>query len=652
MTTQDNADIRLPGADVLPAIRSRAQSFRESIASERFFEEDVEEPTGTVISSTTNLANTILGSGMLSMPNAMASLGLALGSLVIMFSAFTSGMGLYLLSRCARRTGGRDSSFFAVSKLTYPKAAVFFDAAIAIKCFGVSISYLIIFGDLMPEIVEAFGFEIPLLLSRSFWITFAIVALIPLAFQRRLDALKYTSMTALIAVVYLIAVVAIFYFSPTREPLPAGDVAFFKWSKGFFTHLPVFVFAFTCHQNIFSVYNELRDNSSKQVNGVIALSMGSACAAYQWIAILGELKVADLRKELTARNLPANGLKKDLVERLEEALRLTGDSAPATPDQTTEEISPPVPATSDNDIVPDESNEAEETQKTNGDNENSLKRKSEDDGIDMNVDDFVDTEDKDVEPTSHQADASSLDNSGNSDLCALYLKNLERPLTAQKLEEFLNKYGKSDKVWLNSIKTRGYASFVSSTDAKTTFESINGTQFHPEHGKLLECGLITKARMEELINDEEANNDTVLTNDIVTVPVEGSNCGVAFQKPDAKNKGKNASKKQRTEKSQGQEQGQDAGKSSKIPEKTISIVAAAANAAAEDTRQTVDKASRRDSADSNPEPQNGRKQRNDRRESPLARSRNDTHIQWTKVTPSICFKFLSDSEIAERKLTG
>ncbi|KAJ2718034.1 hypothetical protein GGI07_005898 [Coemansia sp. Benny D115] len=271
------------------APRSRAQSFRESIASERFFAEDEEAPTGTILSSSINLANTILGSGMLSMPNAMASLGLVLGSLVIVFSAFTSGMGLYLLSRCARRTPGRDSSFFAVSKLTYPKAAVFFDAAIAVKCFGVSISYLIIFGDLMPEIMEAFGFEAHYLLARGFWVTFAIIALIPLAFQRRLDALKYTSFTALLAVVYLFVVVALFYFSPFREPLPEGDVVYFKWSKSFFTHLPVFVFAFTCHQNVFSVYNELQDNSSKQVNGVISLSIGSACAVYQWIAILGYL---------------------------------------------------------------------------------------------------------------------------------------------------------------------------------------------------------------------------------------------------------------------------------------------------------------------------------------------------------------------------
>ncbi|KAJ2476383.1 hypothetical protein EV174_004949 [Coemansia sp. RSA 2320] len=269
--------------------RSRAQSICESIMSERLFDEDVTEPTGTVLSSTINLANTILGSGMLSMPNAMAALGLALGSFVIVFSACASGLGLYLLSRCARRTPGRDSSFFAVSKLTYPKAAVFFDAAIAIKCFGVSISYLIIFGDLMPEIADALGFTANILLLRGFWISFAIVALLPLAFQRRLDALKYTSFTALLAVVYLFVVVAVFYVAPDRKPLPKGDVVMFKWSKGFFTHLPLFVFAFTCHQNIFSVYNELRDNSSKQVNGTIWLSIGSSCAVYQWIAILGYL---------------------------------------------------------------------------------------------------------------------------------------------------------------------------------------------------------------------------------------------------------------------------------------------------------------------------------------------------------------------------
>ena len=71
---------------------------------------------------------------------------------VIIFSGMTSALGLYFLSKAAARTEGRDASFFAVSQITWPSAGVFFDLAIAIKCFGVGISYMLIVGDLMPQV--------------------------------------------------------------------------------------------------------------------------------------------------------------------------------------------------------------------------------------------------------------------------------------------------------------------------------------------------------------------------------------------------------------------------------------------------------------------------------------------------------------------
>jgi amino acid permease len=69
----------------------------------------------------------------------MASAGILPGVITCIFSGSVAAFGLYLLSRCARHTTHRRSSFYAVAQLTFPKAAVFFDAAIAIKCFGVSI---------------------------------------------------------------------------------------------------------------------------------------------------------------------------------------------------------------------------------------------------------------------------------------------------------------------------------------------------------------------------------------------------------------------------------------------------------------------------------------------------------------------------------
>src|ERR1700731_1834345 len=79
-----------------------------------------------------------MGRLIVAMPAAMSSMGVFMGVCVIVFAGATSGMGLYFLSRCALRIERGHSSFFAVSNRTYPGAAVIFDGAISIKCFGIS----------------------------------------------------------------------------------------------------------------------------------------------------------------------------------------------------------------------------------------------------------------------------------------------------------------------------------------------------------------------------------------------------------------------------------------------------------------------------------------------------------------------------------
>ncbi|KAI8328570.1 transmembrane amino acid transporter protein-domain-containing protein [Chlamydoabsidia padenii] len=223
-------------------------------------------PTATPFSCAINLSNTILGTGMLAMPSAMASVGLLPGILVILISAMASGSGLYFLTCCARRTEGRNASFFAISKLTWPKMAV---------------------------VVASFfnnAEHVAILMDRRFWITlFMVTAVLPLSFLRKLDSLKYTSVVALIAVVYLCVIVVEHYFAGDFTPPPQGSVELITFSSKFFSHLPVFVFAFTCHQNIFSVYNELEDNSQRVINKTIGIAIGSSTFMYELIAILGYL---------------------------------------------------------------------------------------------------------------------------------------------------------------------------------------------------------------------------------------------------------------------------------------------------------------------------------------------------------------------------
>ena len=125
------------------------------------------------LSSVINLVNTIVGAGVLAMPLALSHMGILLGILIILWSGLTAGFGLYLQTLCARYLDRGGASFFALSQITYPNAAVVFDAAIAIKCFGVGISYLIIIGDLMPGVVLGFDSHpsSDFLVNRHFWIT-------------------------------------------------------------------------------------------------------------------------------------------------------------------------------------------------------------------------------------------------------------------------------------------------------------------------------------------------------------------------------------------------------------------------------------------------------------------------------------------------
>lgn len=245
-----------------------------------------------MMSSNINLLNTIVGAGTLAMPHAMSQMGMTLGIIMIVWSGITSAFGLYLQARCARYLDRGNSSFFALSQLTYPNAAVIFDAAIAIKCFGVGVSYLIIIGDLMPGVVRGFSpnaDQVPFLVDRHFWITAFMLVIIPLGFLRRLDSLKYTSVVALISIGYLVVLVVYHFASDHIEN--RGDVSYVAWNGpvAFLSSLPVMVFAYTCHQNMFSVINEIKDSSPGSIVAVISSSIGSAASIYVLVAITGYL---------------------------------------------------------------------------------------------------------------------------------------------------------------------------------------------------------------------------------------------------------------------------------------------------------------------------------------------------------------------------
>lgn len=134
------------------------------------------------------LANTILGAGMLGLPRAFAECGWLPAPLLLMcFGAFSTA-ALIMLSECADAIG-RPSNIAAVAEAAVPGFGALFDVAIAIKCFGVATSYLVVVGDSVPQAMVAFGGTGPLL-ERRVWVLVALAFGAPLAYMERITALR------------------------------------------------------------------------------------------------------------------------------------------------------------------------------------------------------------------------------------------------------------------------------------------------------------------------------------------------------------------------------------------------------------------------------------------------------------------------------
>lgn len=234
----------------------------------------------TKVLLTVNLVNTIIGAGMLAMPYAFKNDGWVLGVIITMFAGAASGYGLYLQTRVAKYVPQGHATFFLVCQLSYPQLSVVFDIAIAIQCFGVALLYLVLTGDLMPEIV---GYGL-----RTDWILASLVVTIPLCLFKNLDLLKYTLVLALAAIAYMVVLVVGHFVA---NDVPVSHRGATSWGptsvSGLLSTFLVIVLAFTGHQNMFTVINEAADKLVAGLLQVVAVLMWALVGLFLLVGMTG-----------------------------------------------------------------------------------------------------------------------------------------------------------------------------------------------------------------------------------------------------------------------------------------------------------------------------------------------------------------------------
>lgn len=245
------------------------------------------DPTGTPASSTVNLVKTIIGAGLLAIPFAFRNDGVVIGALLTLIAAVTSGFGLFILAKCSKTLiNPRNSSFFTLCMLTYPSLSPLFDLAMIVQCFGVGLSYLVLIGDLFPGL---FGCE------PRFWILLSSLIIVPLCCLKKLDSLRYSSIIGLFALAYLSLLIVTYFAHDTLLTHDyksyRGEVCWFKVYdfKGLLSTFSIIVFAYTGSMNLFSIINELKENSMANITSVINTSITISTVVFLAVGICGYL---------------------------------------------------------------------------------------------------------------------------------------------------------------------------------------------------------------------------------------------------------------------------------------------------------------------------------------------------------------------------
>lgn len=292
-------------------ISPKAAGSVEAGVSPREVEEYVDKSTlAGFVASYVNLVKTIIGAGILVLPFALMKTGLLLGLIMIFMAGALCILGLHLLNVAAMNLG-RKASFSGLCSITYPKAAFAFEMAIAVKCIGAGISYISIVGTtssklaqqlLIPSLTSG-TFMSDLLASKAFWTLFFAALITPICLMRKMDSLKYTSFGGLAAVMYLVFLTVWNFFRNTNSSITKIPL-FADFSFAMCSAYSVFVFAFTCHQNILPIQNESEDNTPSGLMRIIGSSVGSSTVLYLIVSIFGAATYGNSVEKVILNSFP------------------------------------------------------------------------------------------------------------------------------------------------------------------------------------------------------------------------------------------------------------------------------------------------------------------------------------------------------------
>jgi amino acid permease len=242
------------------------------------------------------------------LPFTISNTGVTLGVIFFILSAYVTKLSLCLYIDIAKIIAPNkyDIKISALSEmLNMPKLGIFTNLIIILNCFGTATSLLIAASDFVLSLVKN-GLSSDytgVLLDKRFWITMEIFIVIPIIFRKSLVALKSFSLFSIFSISYLTFSIIFSYFifgkeepsvnPKSIEPVINPETSFVQNILKKFMAISIIIFAYSCQQNVFPIYSELKPSHRPYISYVIFYAIFFCTIVYLTIGFCGYATFGD-----------------------------------------------------------------------------------------------------------------------------------------------------------------------------------------------------------------------------------------------------------------------------------------------------------------------------------------------------------------------
>ncbi|SCU96690.1 LADA_0H02234g1_1 [Lachancea dasiensis] len=260
-----NRDGKSSAYEKVPGLSNESEELRSSYLQ-------TQRSKSSIFMAFMNMANSILGAGVIGQPFAIKNCGLVGGVLAIVLLSIMVDWTIRLIVinlKISGKTSYQDSVEFAMGK----KGKLLILLTNGLFAFGGCIGFSIIIGDTIPHVLRAFFPGHEGLFHRNVIITLVTCFVsLPLSLNRDISKLSKASMLALFSMVVIVVIVLI--KGPLIEASYKGNFSTgaLLITPRIFQGISVISFALVCHHNTSFIYFSLKTPSLKRFDRLTHIS--------------------------------------------------------------------------------------------------------------------------------------------------------------------------------------------------------------------------------------------------------------------------------------------------------------------------------------------------------------------------------------------